>query len=451
MALLSLIVPALLGSAAPATAVGDFPDPKPGAPWFGPELDWEEGVVARYTNRLGSPVSLISRPVDYPLTQDSRGALRNLALRAEEMGAISVVSLQPVVPLDALDSEDATHLVLRLNELTDELGSAFLLRLAPEMNGSWVSYGQQPTAYVEAFQDFAEVVHSQGEAAQTVWAPAYGAGYPFGGSINDTVRGSVDSNAPSPRDRKLLDTNRNGRLDDRDDPYGPYFPGSRAADWVGLSMLRYGVNQRFGANTVPARRELNLLLNDEFGYPDTVTRPSFYRRYAQDEKKPMLLLTAALFNPAAEADKPTERTIKVKWLKRIATAARTRPQIKAVVWLESTRREPEVGGQVRWGLTPTPSMGRALGQRVVDGPFELGPVLAPPRETPGSAPTEGATSEADPPPAQDEESGNVLTEAVESTGLSGVALSLLVGGGLLIVAAGAFLRFRRRQLRPPWL
>lgn len=440
--IISTALLALGGSAViPAAAAEGFPEPAADTSWFGAELDSRENAAETYTDRLGFPVSLLSRPIDYPLSVGSTSALSNLAAKARDQGAVSVISLQPLVPLPSLEPEDASALVEVLNDLTRELGSAFLIRFAPEMNGSWTAYGQQPTDYIAAFGDFAEVVHAQAFAAQTVWAPSYGSGYPFGGTINAPARGAVAADAISRQDQILLDTNENGRLDQRDDPYGPYFPGVEAVDWVGLSVLKFGPNKRAGDNTVAGAGELKERLDDTFGYPDAVNRSSFYQRYALGQDKPMLLLTGALFNPDAAEGDPTERAVKGAWLRQVKTAIRSREQIKAVVWLESTRFEPEVGKSVRWGLTSSRGLGSAMGRLVQTGSFDLTPVTAP-------GFPQGAVDEE---PTDDDAEQGASTRVEDATGLNSVQFSLLLFSLMLAVMVMLFLRRRRQQLRPPWL
>ncbi len=62
-----------------------------------------------------------------------------------------------------------------------------------------------------------------------MWAPNTGIGYPYG----------VQRAEISATDFNLLDTNKNGVLDELDDPYGAYWPGDDFVDWVGLSSYWY--------------------------------------------------------------------------------------------------------------------------------------------------------------------------------------------------------------------
>ncbi|POW04706.1 hypothetical protein PSTT_10202 [Puccinia striiformis] len=99
------------------------------------------------------------------------------------------------------------------------------LRWAPEMQGRWNEYGQQPVAYVQAWQTMYKAVKSIAPATIIVWAPNLGHDYPYGQTAN------ID-----PTDMAVLDTNKNGELDKGDDPYTPYYPGDDYVDWIGISV-----------------------------------------------------------------------------------------------------------------------------------------------------------------------------------------------------------------------
>lgn len=442
---LTTLVTVGAGATAPAHA-DDVPEPEVGAPWFGAELDWQRNDAASYVERLGTSVSLLSRAVSYPLTRSSTAALGDLAEQAAAEGAVAVVSLQPTAALADLGRPEAAALVDELDALTASTGSSFLLRFAPEMNGSWTAWGQQPAAYVRAFRAFAGVVHVDASAAATVWAPAYGAGYPFGGSIDDVSRGVVLS-TQTPADQAALDTDDDGLLDSGDDPYDPYYPGDEAVDWVGLSMLRFGRAQRFGANVVPTTDELKDRLDDTFGYATRPAGPSFYRQYAEGRDQPMMLVTGALYNPRGSG--ATEAAVKLGWLRLVANAVRFRPALGAVVWLEDARYEPEVGNVVRWGLTGA-DLGDRVRRQLVDGDFDLGPVAAV--DTSGSTSGSGSGSD-EATPGADEQDGAAPEQAAarDDSGPLTPGVLAAIAAAVVVVAAGVALRVRRRRMRPPWL
>ena len=153
LAAVVLLLGALTGAAAGSTTdAPTFPSPTPGMPWFGPQLDWLEDSADDYEERLGSSAALYGQRVAYPLDPDATYFLERLVTQSATQGAVPVLSLEPQVPLDELSVEDAEALAEALSGLSDELGTRYLLRFAPEMNGTWYAWGQQPTAYVAAFR-----------------------------------------------------------------------------------------------------------------------------------------------------------------------------------------------------------------------------------------------------------------------------------------------------------
>lgn len=374
-----LVLLVLLGPGAPARAAEDTPqetrsDPVPppptGAPWFGPGLDWSSELPADYSGRLGETPSLYAQRIDYPLTDQSSTYLQQFAEQAATEGAVAVVSLEPQVPLTDLTDAQAQDLADELATLHHDYDSEFLVRFAPEMNGSWVTWGQQPTAYVAAFRAVATAVHATTEHAAMVWSPAYGAGYPFGKSY-----GAVDPSGD--REVAQLDTDGNGAVDADDDPYGPYFPGERAVDWVGLSLYHFGLDQEFGRNTVPVAGELEQRLDERWGYADDTARVPFYDRFAEPRGTPFLMETGALFNPSEKgADgSATEKAIKQGWWRQVFAASRTHPLVAAISWLELARSEAEVGGAtVQWGAARTDGLAAALRTDLDRSDVTMGPV-----------------------------------------------------------------------------
>lgn len=434
----------LLLSPVTAASADPAPRPEPGQAWFGPQLDWAEDSFLAYTRRFDLDASLVSRPVAYPLTRSSLASLGDLA-RAAAGGAIAVADLQPSADLEALTSRDAMQLTTQLNRLSRETGSSFLVRFGAEMNGTWVPWGQRPAAYVSAFRDLAQVLHARALSASTVWSPVYGAGYPFGGAIDGVRSLGVLSSSASPGDLSRLDTDGDGRLDEGDDPYSPYYPGDRAVDWVGLSMPRFGVRPEFGDNVVPGPRELRLRLDETFGYADDRSRRSFYSRYAVGADRPMLLATGALFNPGG--DGASESAVKLSWLRRVATAVRSRPLLEGVLWLEDARYEPEVGSRVRWGLSPSVDVRDAARRIIAGGPFDLGPV-------PGADELREDAAQREDAPSSDDAAGGSGTDDAAGGEVdlpSTFTLVTVLGSLALLVAAYVALRVRRRRMRPPWL
>lgn len=368
--LAALLLPLLLlGLVGPASAADAGPRPRAplpdaGAPWFGPGLDWTSDSAAAYADRLGRAPSLYAQRVHYPLEGEDVDFLRQFVEQATSQGAAAVLSLEPQVALDDLDAADARRLRDVLADLERERDAVVLLRFAPEMNGSWVTWGQQPEAYVRAFREVADVVHAGTGRVATVWSPAYGAGYPFGEAF-----GEVEAAGPRAADL------------DPADPYGPYWPGGRAVDWVGLSLYRFGDepatptgDPAFGDNTLPEPDELEARLDETWGYGSDAPRASFYERYAERRDLPLLVETGALFNTEVDAG-PGELAIKQAWWRQVFEAVEERPAVRAVSWLELTRAEAEADDDlVRWSVTEPDGVGEAFRADLATAPLDLDPV-----------------------------------------------------------------------------
>lgn len=382
----------LAPAAAAAAAAGTGPvEPAPGHPWFGPALDIHRDTPQEYAERLGVTPSLYTFPVDYPLTTEGVDQLQRFARQMAAQGAVLVLQVEPTVDLDLLTETDARDLADLVAGLADRFDTRTLVRFAPEMNGSWRPWGQQPTSYVAAFRTVADAVHAGAPTASLVWSPVYGSGYPF-------RRGTgADSEIDLSGKRQLapLDTDGNGRLDDGDDPYGPYYPGADAVDWVGLFLYRFGQSQGVDRNVVPPRDEVARRLADQWGYPRNPGR-SFYDRFAS-ATQPLLLETGALDNPSVGG--ASGFAVKRRWWREVFAALPTHPAIGAISWLELARAEPEVADEpVDWQVTRPERLAAAFRADLVASPVDLGPVT-PVHPLPGAEPGAGTDGGPATPPA----------------------------------------------------
>ena len=450
-----LVLLAVPAQAASQTATdADRPLPAPGAPWFGPQLDWQTDSADDYQERLGSSAALYGQRVAYPLTPDSRFFLQRLVRQSAAQGAVPVLSLEPSLPLAELTEEHAAELAEELAGLHDELATTYLLRFAPEMNGTWYPWGQQPDAYVTAFRRLAEVVHADSPSAAMVWSPVYGAGYPYGAAYGD-----VDPDREA--DVETLDTDGNRRLDAGDDPYGPFWPGPDAVDWVGLTLYHFGPDRGridnelddpaaggetgdvetstgFETDVAPRAGAFRARLNEVYGYGTGGGRRPFYERFAERYDKPLLVDTGAVWLPDPEGD--PELRIKRTWWRQVLRADTDWPLIGGILWVEERRREAEVRDRtVDWRATRTERLAEAL-LSDLEGEVDLGPVTPPAEVTEvpdGDAPGPGADGAAPPPPLP-------ATAVLPRPTADGLAAG---AGALLVVLALAWLVGRRR---PDW-
>ena len=331
-------------------------------------IDTGRDSLDDYATRLGADPSLVSVELAYPLDDDARGVVRDVAAEAAALGTVVVVDARPTVPLADLTPGDADDLARALRGLERDRGARFLVRFAPEMNGSWETWGQQPRDYLAAFRTVADALHADTDAG-TVWAPVYGSGYPF--RAVDGADGALDEVLE--RDRPSLDTSGDDRLDAADDPYGPYYPGDAAVDWVGLSMYRLGQSQALRRNAELPEAELRLRLDEQWGYGDERARRPFVDRFATTVQ-PLLLGTAAPYNPAVGGDPEIE--VKRQWWRQLITVVDEDDRIGGATWLEVRRTEPEVADvTVEWRATAAPPLAKALRRDLRgSGRIELAPV-----------------------------------------------------------------------------
>ncbi|KAJ3302085.1 hypothetical protein HDV03_005429 [Kappamyces sp. JEL0829] len=144
-------------------------------------------------------------------------------------------------------------------------GMKVMIRFAPEMNGNWFYYGQQPTVYKSEWKKFATAVRTatskNPNQLALVWSPNTGMGYPF----------PHDNNPVVPKD-KTADTNGDGILTQSDDPYSPYYPGDEWVDWVGMSIYSYGPDSGAVVNAPAFPGKLENYMN---GYLDANSKTPF--------------------------------------------------------------------------------------------------------------------------------------------------------------------------------
>ncbi|MEV7828323.1 OpgC domain-containing protein [Microbacterium enclense] len=357
----SLVAAAALGAASlmPAAPASAAADPGDGV-LFGAELDWGHDGPDGYRERLGAAPSMYSVRLPYPIDDRAVSEWQRAADEAARQGAALVLDLEPSVALDALTDGDAAELNRRLEAYRSQTDAVQFVRFAPEMNGSWVTWGQQPTAYVRAFEQVADAVHAGSSHAQTVWAPSYGAGYPF-----ERADGRLDS--VTARDLAALDTDDDGLITEADDPYGPYFPDADAVDLVGLTMYYFGKGESAAAagrdvpledNSAPEDGEVAARLEERWGYT-VPQRGSFSDRFSAQTDTPLLLDTGALYDPARDGD--SEREVKQGWWRQVLDALPDHPLISGVTWLEVVRDEAEAGGQeVDWRATADRDLATSL-------------------------------------------------------------------------------------------
>ncbi|MCQ6269548.1 OpgC domain-containing protein [Pseudarthrobacter sp. R1] len=354
IALVAVVLPA--GS---AQAARSFPEE--GKPLLGAVLEWGEDSAAGFTDRLGASPAILGHDIAFPYRSSEQNDIEGFLEQSSLQGAHAMLTVKPTMPLDQIDAAAARPFAERVLELASSFKGQLLVRFAPDMNASWVEWGQQPAAYRAAFQTvtaaFREV--DGGGGTVMVWEPYLGTDYPFDRNRNAPAQGS-DGFA-------LLDSNGDGVWNGSDAAYEPYYPGDDAVDWVGLTAFHDDTAGGAAVNTVPRAGELRDMLTASGG-------ENFYASYSEGRDKPLLLHTSAFYSPASGG--ASEADIKAAWWDQVvgvATAGEFR-RAGAVVWDERTSTRDAGVASIDWRLTGNPAIANAALGTLEASPIVAGPV-----------------------------------------------------------------------------
>ncbi len=317
--------------------------------YFGVNLDWEHDSASAFNDRLGESTAAYVQFAPFPFEEGWDEILRAFFEQVKTVDGMAILTLEPTIPLADISPEQATSLATFLRQWNDQ-GVGVLLRFAHEMNGSWYRWGQQPDAYVAAFRLVADAIHTNAPGTAMLWAPNYGAGYPFFGGAYESL--------PDAPDHDVLDTNGNGILDAEDDPYDPYYPGDDAVDWVGLSLYHWGNAYPWGENEMPEDGKFVAQLTGTYSglNGDESSTPDFYAVYVEQHDKPLAIVeTAALFNTTESG--VDELALKQAWWQQVfdPDVFERFPRLRMINWFEWNKLESEIGGdRINWTVTQDP-------------------------------------------------------------------------------------------------
>jgi hypothetical protein len=322
--------------------------------YFGVNLDWGNDSAAAVAERLGRTPSVWVQFVEFPLTGGGRQHLDDFADQVAEVEGLALITLEPHEGLETV-SDGAIDELADLLAAYGERGVATFVRFAHEMNGSWYAWSQQPAEYVDAFRRMAAAVHARSPLSAMVWAPNYGAGYPFSGGAFEAQPGTDAFTA--------LDTDGDGTLTEADDPYAPYYPGDDVVDWVGMSLYHWGNEYPWGENEVPEENKFIAQLTGTYDglNGDETAVPDFHAEYVAERGKPLAIVeTAALYDPDGAG--PSEAEIKGAWWMQVFSDAvrEAFPRIRMINWFEWHKYETEVDGELDWRISADPALGREL-------------------------------------------------------------------------------------------
>jgi hypothetical protein len=338
---------------------------------FGAQLDWAADSPRDFQNRSKLRPAVYGEFLEFPFRPEVAEWLDDKIQAVKAANGIFMLTLQPGMGHDGTEGLDAVT-PQALADLGDLLrrwngeGVPVLVRYAHEMNGSWYPWGQKPTAYIKSFRRVADTVHGA-PYSRMLWSPNEGGGYPYEGGRHEAK--------PGTKAFSILDTNDDGRLTKKDDPYKPYWPGSQYVDWVGLSLYHFGHKYPWKANVLPENDKFTGKMEGTFDGKNGDERrvPNFYERYAEGKNKPMAVSeTSALFNLATahEAEGESNVAIKSAWMDQVLAddIPQRYPRLRLIAWFEQSKVEPDVQGNpvrgVDWRVTADPAVLAALEARL---------------------------------------------------------------------------------------
>lgn len=347
------------GAVGVATASSEDRD----TPLWGVQLDWSADSAAQYAGRLGRPAALYAHDMSLPVREHERTAIPQFLRQTGAEGADALITVNPGIPLTQVDSGAAASLAQDIDAMAEGFEGRLFIRFAPDMNASWVAWGQNPGPYVAAFRSVSEAMRAGLDDPVMVWSPVQGRDYPFG-----RAPGAAEPGAPEFGD---LDTNSDGAWNGDDAAYGPYYPGDDAVDWVGLSAVHDDTAGGPPVNTLPGPDGLATLLGPASG--GATVDSDFYATYAEARGKPLLLETGAFYSPAA--DGPSEGDIKGAWLREtLAAPGAGYAGIGAVLWNETVEQRASGEVAIDWRLTTDAGTAATLADALEEAGFTTGPL-----------------------------------------------------------------------------
>ncbi|KAL7747144.1 hypothetical protein RI367_007504 [Sorochytrium milnesiophthora] len=290
-------------------------------------IDWSSDTPAQFNARLGTRTACFHYFCALTTAGvDADDAVVAAAQQSRDAGAAFLLTVEPwTTSLDAVDGAMLDSLLALLRRLVRQLNVCVLLRFAHEMNGSWYPWGRKPLQYVRCFRRVATAVKQAMPQVVLVWSVNGGVGYPFSAPIRLTANSTDDARA--------MDTNGDGWIDHKDDPYTPYWPGEEYVDWIGVDIYHFG-DMDNACNAVAGKKQFATLMT---GSPFRL-----YDMFAKRYNKPFAITeTGASYYPEDKTSRVSELDVKRSWWTQLTDTRikATYPLLAMVCWFEIAKRE----------------------------------------------------------------------------------------------------------------
>ncbi|KAI9008634.1 glycoside hydrolase superfamily [Hyaloraphidium curvatum] len=339
--------------------------PSASAPYIGFSLEWGWDRPVRLIRRLdGAPAIIGAFLQSYsPTTWDQDafdlyvGAAINMTKEGDAglVNPILNLALMPAYELDKLSAETMTGWAKQFARVNYQLGVPIMLRFAHEFNGNWNEYAQKPEQFIRKWREFTGIVRAHTNLTAMVWAPNVAVGYPYGSSQFSANPGTPDFVA--------LDTNQDGKVDQLDDPYSPYWPGAEFVDWVAASIYWFGGRWPEVFNSPPPAGYLSTTIHGNSTESENYGQPAwdFHEMFARRYNKPMMIPESGVSFYSSNKSGPVpanegELAIKQAWWRQTynATFFKEFPLLKGVTHFEEAKLEER--GNVTYLITMEPQI-----------------------------------------------------------------------------------------------
>ncbi|EKD82539.1 MAG: hypothetical protein ACD_39C01224G0003, partial [uncultured bacterium] len=324
--------------------------------YTGAIIDEGSQTIADFNSRTGVRHAAFCDFFKFPESVTDGRAEKERLLRflnsCRENGAMAMVTVELTSGLAAHSDDNIASLAIMLKSGQTPV----FLRWGHEMNGSWYVWGQQPTQYIQSFRNAAQIVRKFASNVAMTWTPNQGWGYPWSEGQYPAMPGSADF--------AVLDTNNDGKLDESDDPYLPYYPGDDVVDWVGFSFYHWSNRVARGYNEIPYANKWSEV--NGVGSPVI----NFHEEFAVKRNKPMMIAeTSAFFETAdSRGGGGNEAEIKIAWLRQVYKPEAF-AKIAAIFWFNIEKFESETGTIVDWRISHNQETAAAYRQIISDRSF----------------------------------------------------------------------------------
>ena len=123
---------------------------------------------------------VLDHEISLPVRSGEEQNVRDFFGQAAGQGAHAMLTVRPPWRWARWMPQPQGPSPAKAKELASAFRGTLLIRFAPDMNSSWVEWGQQPAAYKEAFRTIAAEFKTADDAGTVmVWQPYLGRDYPF--------------------------------------------------------------------------------------------------------------------------------------------------------------------------------------------------------------------------------------------------------------------------------